>query len=50
VECLLVVNGQGGSLSGIGYSIHMEAFDNFSKEFLAKRAVIADWLEDHKED
>lgn len=27
-----------------------EAFDAFSEEFLAKRAVIADWLEDHKED
>ena len=27
-----------------------EAFDKFSEEFLAKRAVIADWLEDHKED
>ena len=27
-----------------------EAFDRFSEEFLAKRAVIADWLEDHKED
>lgn len=25
-------------------------FDQFSEEFLAKRAVIADWLEDHKED
>lgn len=27
-----------------------EAFDAFSEEFLAKRAIIADWLEDHKED
>lgn len=27
-----------------------EAFDKFSEEFLAKRAIIADWLEDHKED
>jgi hypothetical protein len=27
-----------------------EAFDMFSEEFLVKRAVIADWLEDHKED
>lgn len=27
-----------------------EAFDQFSEEFIAKRAVIADWLEDHKED
>lgn len=27
-----------------------EAFDQFSEEFLAKRAVIADWLEEHKED
>ena len=27
-----------------------EAFDAFSEEFLAKRAVIADWLEEHKED
>ena len=27
-----------------------EAFDKFSEEFIAKRAVIADWLEDHKED
>lgn len=27
-----------------------EAFDTFSEEFLAKRAIIADWLEDHKED
>lgn len=26
------------------------AFDQFSEEFIAKRAVIADWLEDHKED
>lgn len=27
-----------------------EAFNAFSEEFIAKRAVIADWLEDHKED
>ena len=27
-----------------------QAFDAFSEEFIAKRAVIADWLEDHKED
>ena len=27
-----------------------EAFDMFSEEFIAKRAVIADWLEDHKDD
>ena len=27
-----------------------EAFDKFSEEFLAKRAVIADWLEEHEED
>ena len=27
-----------------------EAFDKFSEEFLVKRAIIADWLEDHKED
>lgn len=27
-----------------------EAFMNFSKEFLEKRAMIADWLEAHKED
>ena len=27
-----------------------EAFMNFSKEFLEKRAMIADWLEEHKED
>lgn len=27
-----------------------EYFDQFSEEFIAKRAVIADWLEDHKED
>lgn len=27
-----------------------EAFEAFSEEFIAKRAVIADWLEDHKED
>jgi len=27
-----------------------EAFKAFSEEFIAKRAVIADWLEDHKED
>lgn len=27
-----------------------EAFEQFSEEFIAKRAVIADWLEDHKED
>lgn len=26
------------------------AFDNFSQEFLEKRAVIADWLEAHEED
>ena len=26
------------------------AFDSFSEEFLAKRAVIADWLEEHRED
>lgn len=26
------------------------AFDNFSQEFLEKRAVIADWLEGHKDD
>ena len=27
-----------------------EAFDSFSKEFLEKRAVIADWYDAHKED
>lgn len=27
-----------------------EVFDTFSEEFLVKRAIIADWLEDHKED
>lgn len=27
-----------------------DAFNNFSKEFLEKRAIIADWLEAHKED
>lgn len=27
-----------------------QAFTNFSEEFLAKRAQIADWLEEHKED
>lgn len=27
-----------------------EAFNTFSDEFIAKRAVIADWLEEHKED
>lgn len=27
-----------------------EAFTNFSEEFLAKRTVIADWLDEHKED
>lgn len=27
-----------------------EAFDNFAKEFLEKRAVIADWYDAHKED
>lgn len=27
-----------------------KTFDAFSEEFIAKRAVIADWLEDHKED
>lgn len=26
------------------------AFTNFSEEFLAKRAIIADWLEEHEED
>lgn len=26
------------------------AFESYSQEFLEKRAVIADWLEDHKED
>lgn len=27
-----------------------QAFESFSEEFLAKRAVIADWYEEHKED
>ena len=27
-----------------------EAFDNFSNEFIEKRAVIAEWYEEHKED
>lgn len=27
-----------------------QAFDAFTEEFVAKRAIIADWLEDHKED
>jgi hypothetical protein len=27
-----------------------EAFNQFSEEFIAKRAIIADWLEEHKED
>lgn len=27
-----------------------QAFDAFTEEFMAKRAIIADWLEDHKED
>lgn len=28
----------------------VEMFDNFSKDFLEKRAIIADWLDAHKED